>query len=444
MILRFINREEELDALQSLQKTALIYGRRRVGKTALIKEFIKNKKAFYFLCQKNKLKAEFERFLIKFNRKFSRFVEAKNFEDFFETVKKEDIIIILDEFSYWVEKNPEVPSLFQYIIDEIISSGKVKIIFCGSLIGTMESLLSYKNPLYGRIRLKIKVEPLKFRYLKEFLLTYPIEDLIKVYACVGGIPAYLQEFDWNLSFYENINRLFFTKYGFLYEEAERLLKDELRDPEIYFRIIESIATGETSLGKIASKAYIDITNVPKYLKILEKMRIVKKERSIIGKAQTIRIVDNYFNFWINFVYPYREEIELGIFSFPEERFNTFLGGVFEDICKEFLIETKIFNFTKIGKWWYKDKEIDILALNEKTKEILFAECKWQSRVNAKKICKELDEKAQHVQWHNEKRKEYFAIFAKSFSKKIEEFEGRRVYCFDLREMERTLIRKRKV
>ena len=441
MILKFVDREEELKALKSLQTAAIIYGRRRVGKTALIKEFIKDRKAFYFLCQKNKIEAEFERFLNKFNRTFSRYIEAKNFEEFFESIKKEEMIIVLDEFSYWVEKNPEIPSLFQYIIDEILREGKIKIIFCGSLISTMESLLSYKNPLYGRIKLKIKLEPLKFKFLKEFLPKYSLEDLIKVYSCVGGIPAYLQEFDKDLSVYENLDRLFFNKFGFLYEDAERLLKDELREPEIYFRIIESIASGETTLGKISSKAFVSITNLPKYLRTLKKMRIVKEERSVLGKNKMIKIADNYFRFWIKFVHPFREEIELGIFSFPEEKFNTYLGEVFEEVCKEFLIETRFFPFTKIGKWWHKDKEIDILALNEKTKEILFCECKWQSRVNAKKIVKELAEKASYVQWHNAERRESFAIFAKSFSKRINEFEGKKVYCFDLRDMKK-LFEKR--
>ncbi len=442
MILKFINRREELESLEKYRGNAiLIYGRRRVGKTELIKNFIKDKNAFYFLCQKNKIRAEFERFLRKFNIRFSRYMEAKDFEEFFSQIKNEEIIIVFDEFSYWVEKNPEVTSLFQYILDEVINGSKVKIIFCGSLIGTMESLLSYKTPLYGRIKLKMKIEPLKFKFVRYFLPSYSFEDLIKVYACVGGIPAYLQEFNPKISFYENLNNLFFNKYGFLYDDAERMLKDELREPEIYLRIIEAIAIGETTFGKISSKAYVDITNLPKYLKILKKMGIIKKEKSVIGKNKIIGIDDNYFNFWIRFVYPNREEIELGIFSFPHEKFNAYLGFIFEDICKEFLIETKIFDFTKIGKWWHKDKEIDIVALNERTKEILFAECKWQNKVNAEKVCKELLEKASYVEWHSDERKEYLAVFAKSFSKKIDGFEGRKVFCFDLNGMEKRLKRK---
>ena len=97
-----------------------------------------------------------------------------------------------------------------------------------------------------------------------------------------------------------------------------------------------------------------------------------------------------------------------------------------------------FSFTKIGKWWHKDKEIDIVALNDYTKEILFAECKWKDNVNPKKIIKDLIEKSQYVEWHNEGRKEYFAIFAKSFKEKIEEYDGYKVYCYDLRDLEKVL------
>jgi len=100
------------------------------------------------------------------------------------------------------------------------------------------------------------------------------------------------------------------------------------------------------------------------------------------------------------------------------------------------------NFTNVHKWWHKDREIDIVALDEKSKEVLFAECKWQSRVNAERTVKELAEKARYVEWNSGKRKEYYAIFAKSFSKRIEEFEERPVYCIGLRELERAL-RERK-
>ncbi len=436
MILNFVDREKELRMLRSTgEKIVLIYGRRRVGKTRLIKEFIKNKESFYFLCQKNSIKAEFDRFLKKFNMTRHEYIEATDLEDFFEKIKDRDIIIVLDEFSYWVEKNPEIPSVFQYIVDEILPDSKLRIILSGSLIGTSESLLAYRQPLYGRIKLRIKLSPLKFKHTGRFLPGYKIEDLVKVYACVGGIPAYLEEFARYKSFEDGLKNILLNKFGYLYDETERLLKDELREPEIYMRILESIASGAVTLGEISSKSFVAITNLPKYLKVLEKMEIVKKAMPVVGKSRGVwKINDNYFNFWIRFVYRYREEIELETYVFDEAEFNRYLGVVFEDIARQTLAELLQMQFTKIGGWWHKDKEIDVVALNEKTKEILFAECKWQSRVNAKRICGGLVEKSRHVVWNNEKRKESFAVFAKSFSKRIDDFEGRKVYCFDLKDL----------
>jgi len=442
MILKFIDREKELEVLNKTKSNViLIYGRRRIGKTRLIKEFIKDKKAFYFLCQKNKLDVEFERFLRKFNKTFSTYIEANDLEEFFEKIKNQDLIIVFDEFSYWVEKNPEVPSLFQYIIDEILKNSRLKIILSGSLIGTMESLLSYKQPLYGRIKQKIKLSPLKFKYVPSFLPKYDIETCIKVYSCVGEIPAYIQEFNDSMDFEKNLNILFFNKFGFFYDEAERLLKDELREPNIYFRIIEAMALGHTRLGKIASKAYIDITNLPKYLKVLEQMEIIEKITPVVGKDKLYVIKDKYFRFWIEFVYAHREEIELETYKFPRGRFNQYLGKVFEDVCKEALLELRPINFNKIGKWWHKDREIDILALNESKKELLAVECKWKENIDPKRICRSLLEKLEHVNWYNKERKDYLTIFAKSFKEKINEFEGYKVFCYDLKDLEK-YIKKR--
>ena len=111
------------------------------------------------------------------------------------------------------------------------------------------------------------------------------------------------------------------------------------------------------------------------------------------------------------------------------------------MCKELIKELRFFNYTKLGKWWHKDKEIDILAINESTKHLLACECKWQHRVNAAKVAKELVEKLSYVDWHNKKRKESLAIFARSFSKRISSYEGRRVYCYDLKDLEKVLRRK---
>ena len=437
---RFIDRNEELDTMEKTNNNViLIYGRRRIGKTALIKEYIKSKNSFYFLAQKNNINLEFERFLKKFNKKFNRYVNASNFEEFFEIIKDENLIIVIDEFSYWVEKNPSVPSIFQTIIDEIVERSNIKLIVSGSLIGTMESLLSYKNPLYGRIKTRIKLSPLKFKYVKGFLKEYSYKNMVKVYASVGGIPAYLSDFKTNTSPEENIKNLFFNKHSYMYDDVERILKDELREPIIYLTILNVIASGETKLGYIASKAYIDITNIPKYLKVLEEMGIIKRETPVIGKSKRIiKINDRYIEFWSKFVFPYREEIEMGLIDLNTQKFNAYIGTVFEEIVKELMFSLKPINFTKIGRWWHKDKEIDIVAINENTKELMALEVKWKNigLKETKDIINELDEKVKYVQWFNKERKQKLGIFAKKLNKRAKEWLNENGYLgFDLGDVE---------
>jgi len=147
-------------------------------------------------------------------------------------------------------------------------------------------------------------------------------------------------------------------------------------------------------------------------------------------------------FWFKFVSRYFAEIDSGIdvnaVSNFNKNFNTFLGEIFEKLILDLLSQRKLvmFDFDRIGKWWWKDKEIDVIALNERKKEVLFVECKWKSNVNALKVVKELQEKAKYVDWYKDKRKESFAVFAKSFSKKITQFNDKKVYCFDLGDVEK--------
>jgi AAA+ ATPase superfamily predicted ATPase len=374
MILNFLDREEEVKKVEEKYGSdkaefVLIYGRRRIGKTELIKKFIEEKKAFYFLCEKNKIEVESERFLERFNRNFDVFIEARNLEDFFEKIstrfRNERIIVAIDEFSYWIEREKDkISSQFQYIVDEILPGTKIFVIICGSLVSTMESLLAYKNPLYGRATLRLKVLPLSFLDACKFFKKFDIDDLVKVYASVGGVPAYLKEFNDSLTFEENVNRTFFNKDHMLFDDAERLLKDELREPYVYLSILEQISEGATTLSEIASKSKVNVTNLPKYLKVLENMGLIKKIYPVIRERKSKRgiykIMDYYFHFWLKFVHRYKEEIELGTMEFSAiaKGFNRYIGVVFEDLAKEFVIKKSFnlpFQFGRIGKWWYKDK-----------------------------------------------------------------------------------------
>ena len=454
MTRKFVNRETELKKIESLLSSnkfefIVIYGRRRVGKTALLKKTIEKKKALYFLCARRNIKYN----LRKFSYKVCEFLnipnaEFKSFLEAFEAIlsKEKSPIVVMDEFGYLVEKDEGILSDFQEIVDEILKDTKAKLILCGSYIGVMQGrVIGKKSPLYGRNTMQLNLKPLKFAHLFEWFPEIKFEDVVKIYAVTSGIPKYLEFFEGK-NVENEILKKFFDSSSFLYNDAINLLSEELRDYSTYFQILEAIALGYTKITEIGNYAFVEAKDVYFYLRNLMNLGIVKRVIPILaprkGKRGIYKIKDNYFRFWFKFVSEFQQEIEsymqeIAIKNF-REKFNTYLGEVFEDLCSELIGNLRFFHFTKIGKWWHKDKEIDIVALNEKTKEILFAECKWKGKVNAKKVCKELAEKANQVQWNNEKRRESFAIFAKSFSKKISEFEGKKVYCFDLRDLERLL------
>jgi len=450
-----INRKRELEWLNEIYTSKkaeflVVYGRRRLGKTYLIKNFIKNKPHFYFLAKQRNIEKEFNRFKEKFAKEFNLYIEAKDFEEFFDEVlrkikQKNKFIFVIDEFPYWIQKNPEIVSEFQYLWDEVLKNKNVFLVLIGSYVSIMENkLLSYKSPIYGRKTSQIELKRMPITALKEFFPKFDVESLINIYGLTDTIPYYLNMIE-SKDLKRNLLKLLNPNHNY-FQDAEILLREEVREVATYLDILKAINEGKTKLNEIANASRVDITNISKYIKVLLGMKIIKKIKPLTfpekEKNFVYKISDNYFRFWLSFIYDYKEEIEEnleGYVNYVLNKYKEYMGGVFEEFCIRFL--PLLFNYLRIGRWWHKDREIDIVALNEKAKEIFFAECKWKDKVNAKKTVKELAEKSQYVQWHKDKRKESFIIFAKSFREKIKSYESKKVYCFDLKDLQ-NLLRKR--
>ena len=455
MLPKFANREREMRFLEETYREkgfnlVVLYGRRRVGKTELIKKFIENKPSIYILATDE----SFAENIKSFKQKFAEFakkeyflrLETKSlyelFRFFCEEINEKKCVMVIDEFPYLMQTKKGLLSLFQKIIDELLMHTNVILILCGSSMSVMESeLLGKGTPLYGR-KLNIwKLQPFSFKHVVKYF-----KNPFEVYFIFGGVPYYLKFYNEDKSLTENIREILLTKGKNLYDEPLILLRQEFRESRVYRLVLKYLSLGYKTIGKLCSASGMDKSNLTKYLSSLEEVGIVRHILPFGMKRKGIyEINDPLFRFWFKFVYPYRDYLEVGRREVVEEiiarELNEYFGLCFEYLVEEILKEKLIpefENFGLISKWWYEDKEIDIVALNEKAKEILFAECKWQEKVNAKKICKELAEKSRYVQWHNDKRKEGFAIFAKSFSRRINEFEGRKVYCFDLRDMKRVV------
>jgi len=455
MIDKFVNREIELETLEKRFKTNkpelfILYGRRRVGKTELIKQFMKDKPHIYFLSDKRHEKEQLKEFSKKIGEFFiDKLLINRGFGDWidvFEYLKeklKNRIIFVIDEFPFLMTANKAIPSIFQKGWDEYLQNTKVFLILCGSSIAMMEKgTLSYKSPLYGRRTGQWKLDPLNFHESQDFFPNYNIEEKIESFSILGGIPAYLKQFDDMKDIFYNIEEKILKRDSFLYNEPEFVLREELKEPKTYFSILKNLSFGKTRLNEIATSLEMERNKVSMYLSILENLDIVGRlipvtERHPHKSRKGLYFIkDNFFKFWFRFVFPNRGDIEVGktedvLKNEIIPNFNQFVSLVFEDICVEIIKRKSLFNFERIGRWWYKDKEIDIVALNEQTKEILFVECKWQDNVNARKILEELKEKSKFVDWNKDKRKEYYAVFAKSFKEKIKEDN---LMLFDLKDL----------
>ena len=445
-MIKFIDREKEMEILEhgfskNTASMIIIYGRRRVGKTRLIEEFIKDKKFLYYLAadEKEELQIkEFKEEIANFLRdEILTQIEIKNWKTLFSYLQKvwpvnEKIILVIDEFTYMIKQNPSIVSYLQRFWDRFLSKTKTKLILSGSLVGLMvKNVLEESSPLYGRRTDEIFLERFEVREVMEFLGA-DIEDAIKFYSVLDGIPKYLEIVDTK-DFEEFLFRVL-DKRSFFYREGYYLLTEELKQIPTYMNILRAIGEGNTKIAEIFNFTGIDAKKLYPYLEILEDIGFVKRKEPLVGKMRQsmFLIEDNFLDFWFRFVHKYRAYIELDrigeIRKKILEEINSFIGRKFEKMCENFV--RKRFNFPDVGNQWGKipkefkpergndTYEIDIVALNDQTKEILFCECKWQSKVNAKKVCRELAEKVQYVQWHNE--------------------EGRKVCCFDLREMERVI------
>ncbi len=459
---RFINRKQELEFLNKKYKShepelLIIYGRRRIGKTELILKFCEDKNYLYFMgrleSKEDTIKRFNHLFIEKFNDKILLNNPLSNLDAIFGYIaekSKERIVIVIDEFPFLVEKFPEIVSILQDAWDSHLKKTKIMLLLSGSSVGMMEKYaLDYKSPLYGRRTGQWKVDQMNISNLKEFFPQYTAQELIETYAVIDMIPGYLNLFNPQKSFLDNVKEKFFSKGEFLYEEVEILLREELRDPSNYMSIISAVAGGLTSFNEIVQKTNLDKSLLSKYLGVLESLGITERIISITesskeklkSKKSLYMIKDNFFDFWFKFIYLNKQEIEKGntniVFSLKPE-LDRYVSFKFESYCKELVINGLVDNFNKVGKWWHKDKEIDIVALHEEKKKIFFGECKWKDKVNALEIIRELKEKAEFVDWNKEKRTEVFAVFAKSFSKRVSEFKGIKVHCFDLRDIEKLL------
>ena len=452
----FVDREQEMETLlneyeRSGSSLVVLYGRRRVGKTTLISEFIKDKNALFFLASEESETQNCAAFKEKaadfIDNDLLRNADVKSWDTIFKTIMDahhdSKPVIVLDEFQYLGKSNSAFPSIFQRIWEEILKNQEVMVILCGSLISMMESqTLAYDSPLYGRRTAQIRLRQIPFAYYHEFFPDKSRKNLIEMYAVTAGVPKYIELFSESRDIYTAIQKCVLNRSGYLYDEPHFLLQQEVSEVGSYFSIIKAIAAGNSKLSAIASVLEIKATSLTKYLKTLIDLDILEREVPITeekpekSKRGLYKIKDNYLRFWFAFVYPNRSFIESGHSRIVMNKIHkglvtNHIGFVYEDVCRERMWDLNAedawpFHFTKLGRYWDNKCEIDITALDPEGRNLILGECKyWQDAVGLS-VLRDLEAKAENVLWEKSKRKVWYVLFgASGFTDELKEYAASR-------------------
>ncbi|MBU0567351.1 ATP-binding protein [bacterium] len=436
----FVNREKELRMLEKryakgASEFLIIYGRRRVGKTELIRHFVKSKPHIYFLADKRSEKEQLELFSLLCQEHFTDpllTLQPFNSWDVAFTYLsqkieslKETMVLVFDEFPYLAQINPALPSILQRYWDTSFNEKKIFFILCGSSMSFMEKeVLSYKSPLYGRRTGQLLVKPFNFLQTKEFFPGKNLIELVEIASVFGSLPQYLRCVSPEMDIFDNIRENILAPDKLLFREVPFILMEELRSPQNYFAILKAISFGKTKTNGIVQITGLDRGMVGKYLDVLISLGLIERKVPVTQKnpAKSRKGIyllnDNFFRFWFRFVYPHLSYLEEGrqdyVMDIIRRDFDTYVGQTFEPIAREYLIHSMPeLSFERIGAFWDGQQEIDIIGINDEKKEILFGECKWTNKPVDRDVFFALLQKKERVLWYKKERKEYFCICSKN-------------------------------
>lgn len=460
----FVDRTGELEGLERgyrgrAARLVVIYGRRRVGKTALLTEFARGKSALQYTAEEATesvlLQQLSERAAEASGQRYLAEAPFRTWEAFFgflvEWAQRRRRLVILDEFPYLLQASPGLASRLQKAWDERLKDIALMLVLCGSYVSVMEQeVLGHRSPLYGRRTGQLRLAPLDFFDASLMLRSSPIARRVEAYAVLGGMPAYVAQFDARLDVFENIARHVLRREAFLYDEPRFVLLQELREPRVYFSILRALAFGDTRLNDIAQHVGLDRTAVARYLDLLRALSLVDRHVPITEGAPEksrkglYQICDLFFRFWFRFVYPHATDLEAGRSEAVLQQrirpaFSTFVGPVFEEVCRQWLRRVEgtpawPVRYRALGRWWDREHEIDLVGLGERG-EILFGECKWSEKPVGIDVLESLRATSRLVPVEANPEQAVYVLFSKSgFTEAVKRQEGSNVRLVGLQEI----------
>jgi hypothetical protein len=473
----FFDRDSELEQLISdIEKYSsfiVLYGNRRVGKTELIKKTMDKIGGIYLYVDNTKsstlLLQEFSLIVREyFNTALFNPPDWDLFvRGLFELSKYKETVVYFDEFQRFEDINKSLFTALQKNVDLYLDSSKLSIVCSGSSIGLIKRIfLDISLPLYKRATSIMNLKNFDFATSYKFL-NIGIYDAIRMYSIFGGSPQFHKYFHINnLRNVEAMIRSIFMDSNsvYVFEPRDFITEEFGRRSQTYFSILYAISTGRTKVSDIASITDIKATSMQSYLYelkdilnlIVYELPVTKKNNKI-DKKGIYKLSDNYMDFWFSKFYPNINQFELGNYNgmvdLLIESIDSIVPHKFKEICMEVIVYMNNekhsilpFKIQKIGRWWGKNnsgvdnknqEEIDIAALNEDKKSVIFGECKWTNRPVDVSVYNDLKRKSACVKWNNDNRNEYFILFSRSgFTHTMEDIaEQDKVLLFDLKKIE---------
>lgn len=418
--MEFVDRTEETVRLREVlggekSSFAVVYGRRRLGKSTLIKRVL-SEKDVYFLADRSE--ASHQRILLakvvaQVLPDFDK-ITYPDWATLFEAINyraDRRFTLCLDEFPYLVEQAPELPSVLQRLLDG--KTLKYNVVVCGSSQNMMYGLvLDSTAPLYGRADVILKLTPIRLPYLQEALGFTGVET-VEEYAVWGGVPRYWELREGRRSLADALWHNVLSVGGTLYEEPVKLFQDDVKDVVKTSTIMSYIGAGANRLSEIASRCGEPVTNMSRPLRKLIDLGFLEKEVPFgadekSGKKTLYKIADSFMAFYYQFVVPNRSFIELGrrlpVEQALESHFHEYVSGWWEKLCRDAVTGNVVEGvlYGKAKRWWGtvvgEDKrmeqvEFDVVAESLDGWCLLVGECKWTNGEDGKSLTAELVRKA---------------------------------------------------
>lgn len=406
----FLDREDELAELEkwwrSSERTPMsLYGRRRCGKSWLFRRFAHGKPAVLLVARRTAPGAQLDDFAERLapvvGVRPALGSVAELFRTLYRTARETKMIAVIDEFPYLLpsteaEAVRELTAIAA-VMEEERDRSRLKLILCGSLVGQMEALLAEKGPLHGRL-LPLQLHPIAFPEARLFLPELDPSRQFERYSVAGGMPRYLSALGGGGDLADIVCDRVLNPNSALWDEGRTIIEQELREPKVYFGILQELAAGDKEVAEIATALRSDVQRISKYLTTLQQMRLVERLLPI-GAGATSRLShwhlrDPFLRFWFRFVFPFQDDLESGLAAATlyemevEPVLNDHVGPEFEDYCRRWTRAHR--SVTRVGAWWgpalnrlrrageRSSEEIDVVGI-ARGQVIIVGEARWRNK-----------------------------------------------------------------